>query len=307
MALLTAEDPNLNATDQEDDVWFDNVTLTSVVSVHKPVSEDFSGAVKFVGYWELGVAIIGTPANLLVLYLTVIFLRRGSRRPAAATSDRRHQSNLWFIFSMTLSDWFFSSIHAPMMFAQYAFGVKYGSETCLIMYIVTHASTICSSISLLWLNVDKFLYLNQPLHYQTRVTSRRALGAVICAWATSVVWALFFMLGPFTKYTPPCEFRPSHIYWYIAFAVGFFVVPTVVSLSVSIYIACVVIRVMRENEARRRTGTVLCNGSGTPGQRSTTTTANIKAIAFVFTTTMWSAVTYLPCKGGTNGHFGVQS
>lgn len=238
-----------------------------------------------VGIWELILFFVGSSLNFMVLCLVWLIMRNKSRN-----------NSQWFVVSMALADFTFTVIHSPMMFAHYSLNVKLHPAACLTLYITTYATTTVSSLSLLLLNVDKFIYLHKPLHYFIILTKPRILSAIILAWITAFVWALVFLLGPFTVYTKPCDFRPAVLNMYIFFAVFFFTLPIILSLVISIYIAMLVVRTKKEKQIRE-----IRHSFGRPNyiqnkQDNSGAMNQLKTITFVFTTTIWSCISCLPYR-----------
>lgn len=262
----------------------------------------------FVGLTELFVAVFGTPMNAIVL------LAACSRRKGMTLKSRRNITEI-LVISMSTADLIFSMFHAPLGFVYFYMGAKLSAWPCFFFYTTTHISTIASSLSLLWLNVNKFLQLHRPLHYFLYMTKSRAVAFIAAGWTISIGWGLFFVFGPFMKYDE-CNVSLRYPELYIFFATEFFVLPTVVSLFVSVDIAAVVL-----NENRRRFRELLLrpviprNSRTLEGQypepppshhqplvndrrrsKNSRDTGNIRRITFVFGTTVWSAITVLPYR-----------
>lgn len=246
----------------------------------------FATARNLVGIWELIIFIVGFPANLLVLIIAWMLMRGYKSR----------NTTQWFVVSMTVADLLFTLIHSPMMFAQYSLKLNFNSSACLTMYIATYACTTASSLSMLLLNIDKFIYLHKPLHYFMIVTKPKVTGATAIIWVMAFVWAMFFLLGPFSVYEPPCDFRPAQLHFYVFFAIFFFTLPIILSLITSIYIAMIVVRAQKERRLRQERHF----RSRTESTKSDVFAAvdQLKTISFVFTTTIWSTISCLPYRIG---------
>lgn len=260
--------------------------------------------VHFVGLTELFVAIFGAPMNAVVL------LAACSRRKGMTLKSRRNITEC-LVISMSTADLIFSIFHSPIGFVYFYLGIPLNEWTCYFFYTTTHVSTIASSLSLLWLNVNKFLQLHRPLHYFLYMTKSRALIFIAIGWLISLAWGAFFVFGPFIKYSNGCTAILRYPELYIFFATEFFVLPTVVSLFVSVDIALLVLnekqRRFRENFLRpsrpRQSRTPEIQNEEQPQlvpgrQRSKNgrDPGNVRRISFVFATTVWSAVTVLPYR-----------
>lgn len=207
-----------------------------------PGLEDLLRVQSWVGILELLVFVVGTPANIVVLCLALI-----RKKSSDIQAGRKRNITKYLVISMTFADLLFCGVHSPMMFLSYSRGVDFSAVPCVALFAVTHMATVASSLSLLLINIDKFLHLRRPLHYAVYVTTNRGLLSVLLCWIVSIGWSLLFIFGSYIEYNERCDVRVTDKGIYILFAVGFFVVPTVISLVISVYVAVVVF------EARVRT------------------------------------------------------
>lgn len=181
------------------------------------------------------------------------------------------------------------------MFGKFTLELTYGAPLCLFLYITSYVSAIASSLSLLMLNVDKFLYLHKPLHYFIIVTRTKVYAGVGACWAVAISWSLFFLLGPMTQlHAPACEFSPTNLSMYISFLVLFFTVPVFLSLLISIYVAMVVVRTRKADRERREK--LVRGSSNGPTKGVWKSQSHLRSILFVFSTTIFTAITTIPYR-----------
>uniref|UniRef100_A0A914YJD8 G-protein coupled receptors family 1 profile domain-containing protein n=1 Tax=Panagrolaimus superbus TaxID=310955 RepID=A0A914YJD8_9BILA len=67
---------------------------------------------------------------------------------------------------------------------------------CYPYYVTIFTSQMCSCLNLLWLNLDKLIYIKFPLHYYQMVSRVRVLLLTIASWTIIITLALtiyFFM------------------------------------------------------------------------------------------------------------------
>lgn len=275
----------------------------------------------FVAYWELIVACIGSAMNLFVVFIWFTLSVRSANRRFNSQSKNR-----WFILSMTCGDLLFASVHAPMMYGWYSSTLEMTDGPCYITYGSTHISTTVSSISLLLLNVDKFIYLHWPLHYHDIVSTRKVIMLTVGTWMISLGWTFLFLFGPFMKRGPECSWSAQHHEFYVIFLVIFFLMPILLSTATSLYIATVAVRASLQEAASQAAYGISPNGTcmadyqsesvmvaeettrsvvippPSNGHRMTLTSPTVtsirpwRTITFVFSTTIWSTITYLPYR-----------
>lgn len=255
-----------------------------------------------IGIWEMVICAIGTPMNALVFCLAIWMSREGG----AATGGKQQ----WFVASMTAADFLFCSIHSPMFFALYSLERPFNEYSCSFFYLTTHISIVASSLSLLLLNVDKFLALHKPLHYPSLMTTRRVVGLLVAFWLLSIGWAAFLVFGPLLTSISNCgfKFKPNYRIMYYAFAVVFFALPVCISVFIAIFVTIVAKR-SRSSSLRVKAGAgrhlasrwlleieLAASKDLEKRQQQQERRKNVKAITFVFCTTLWSAITLLPYR-----------
>lgn len=259
------------------------------------------------GIWECVVAAIGAPANLLVMSIAISLITRTSRR-------RRGQKsyNQYYVLSMTVADFLFTSIHAPLYGTMYAFQLDYSFPVCHFLYIATHTSTVSSSLSLLCLNIDKFVAIHKPLHHSLIMNKKTTLRLLALCWIVSASWAVLLTEGPLMSMPIPCKATLEHEVAYYTFTVVFFVLPILLSFLIAVYVALVTGRrssmVSRDESAHSQTARaedtnntkeLVCQRHWTRERRRTNLDkykSHAKTLTFVFCTTVWSTITSIPVR-----------
>lgn len=141
--------------------------------------------------------VTGFIANCFVFYCAWCFCY--NRSSASSSSSHVHQ----LIISMTLADLIYCSFVFPMNM-YYQSGASLSSELCVAYFFVARFSHVASVLSLLALNVDKFLYIAVPFHYQMIVTTIRVRVVIM------VIWILSLSLGGFSiSLSSELGLRPS--------------------------------------------------------------------------------------------------
>uniref|UniRef100_A0A0K0E5D3 G_PROTEIN_RECEP_F1_2 domain-containing protein n=1 Tax=Strongyloides stercoralis TaxID=6248 RepID=A0A0K0E5D3_STRER len=208
-------------------------------------------------YFYLSCGILGAIFNLIVLFI-------GFRH--VDTSDKPRQI---IVINMTLADLITCLIYIstrPIL-------SKASENMCYPYYVLIFVSQFCSCLNLLWLNVDKFIYIKHPLNYYLIVTRKRVL--IVC-WLT---WIGLSFLGALTystmKIVHPCNAVKisDFIYLYI-------VIMYVVIISGS-FIISAIIYFIATNSRRME-----------PSARSQL----FKRLFFVFSSTFWTFITCIPYR-----------
>lgn len=220
-------------------------TDLNVTDLQNGTSIDESDIHWWVGLLELFVFVFGVPLNL-----TVFILVHTSRKRAVVSNVHKRRITEMFVVSMTSADLLFCAVSAPLMFSNFNRDIGLSAVPCLTLFAVTHASTVASSLSLLWLNLNKFLHLHMPLHHFLYITRSRALGCMLISWLASIAWGFLFILGPFITYDAQCNIFLHHKSVYVVFVTVFFVLPAVVSLVISVYVAVVVVEAKTGNSQK---------------------------------------------------------
>lgn len=202
---------------------------------------------------------------------------------------------------MTFADLISTSFHSPSLVAWYLFEVQFSAQLCKAIVAIAHLASTASSLSLLCLNVDKFLYMTFSLKYELYVTKNRAIAANFIAWSLSFGWALMFVQYFIHDVKDGCSYGEVDTVSYTVFSVAFFILPTLLSLFISIHIALVVSRYIgtpkRSDVMLHQQGSNSNSRNRTPFvKKSRSKCRPLKRVAFIFTTTAWTAITCLPYK-----------
>lgn len=165
---------------------------------------------------------------------------------------------------------------------------------CRCYYIILWTCQIMSVVSLLFLNIDKFISIYYPLHYYQIMTEKLVAIQLFTGWTGTLAYTIYSYTGPFTNFAnhsqTECMVIVDHIY-YVVMIVSAYILPLLISLAISIYIFVIAQRI----SSGRRTWD---GGIQTSNQTDRKNTKNrlIKRIMFVFSSTMWTSVTSLPYR-----------
>ncbi|CEF70704.1 G protein-coupled receptor, rhodopsin-like family and GPCR, rhodopsin-like, 7TM domain-containing protein [Strongyloides ratti] len=208
-------------------------------------------------YFYLSCGVLGALFNLIVLFI-------GFRH--VDTSDKPRQI---IVINMTLADLITCLIYIstrPIL-------SKASENMCYPYYVLIFVSQFCSCLNLLWLNVDKFIYIKHPLNYYLIVTRKRVL--IVC-WLT---WISLTFLGALTystmKIVHPCNAVKISDYIYLCIVIMY-----VVIISGS-FIISAIIYFIATNSRRME-----------PSARSQL----FKRLFFVFSSTFWTFITCIPYR-----------
>ncbi|CAK5099393.1 unnamed protein product [Meloidogyne enterolobii] len=149
------------------------------------------------------------------------------------------------MFVLTL---FSSFLQLYVMFAALKHIKRKTSDKCLhisaLMHILCWIGLIVSSLSLVFLNLDKLIFFRFPLRYSTCFTRARAIYLALGCWFLSTAFVLFaWSTESFHCVDEDCvtlAIFPNRLYIYLPFMICVGVIPTITSLSVAIYIMKVV-------------------------------------------------------------------
>uniref|UniRef100_A0A914ZAN0 G-protein coupled receptors family 1 profile domain-containing protein n=1 Tax=Panagrolaimus superbus TaxID=310955 RepID=A0A914ZAN0_9BILA len=163
------------------------------------------------------------------------------------------------------------------------------------MHISCWVALIVSSVSLVFLNVDKLFYFRFPLRYNTMFTQSRAISLITGSW----IFSILFVFGAWFTESFDCvdedcitlAIFPNKLFIYVPFMIFVGVIPTVTSLIVAIYIMKVVSQ-HRKQLAEER---ALCQ-SLSPGRSNSVFTTRMRTFYYIFMTTVFTAITLLPYR-----------
>lgn len=193
----------------------------------------------------------------------------------------------YFVVLMTASDFTFAVVYM----ATYMIFRCFPTILCGVYYSTTWCCQILSVIGLLYLNIDKFISLSQPLHYPQMVTQKRArLITIITVTLVAVFSTITFAAGEkIVTYNDIYHIKTGHFkrlisqcfitlnpHYYFAMISGLYVVPIALSLAISIYIFRLAHRIASLDHQPKST--------------------TMRRVAFVFSSTVWTAITSLPYR-----------
>uniref|UniRef100_A0A915D3N4 G-protein coupled receptors family 1 profile domain-containing protein n=1 Tax=Ditylenchus dipsaci TaxID=166011 RepID=A0A915D3N4_9BILA len=158
--------------------------------------------------------------QVYVMYLAIKHIRR-------RTSDKCMHV---FLFSMTFADFLLTALCYPVELAPRAGLIsvfpKYISAT---MHGLCWVGLIVSSLSLVFLNLDKLFYFRFPLRYANFFTRARAIGLVSASWILSSAFVIFaWTTNSFHCVDEDCvtlAIFPNRLYIYVPFMIFVGVIP----------------------------------------------------------------------------------
>lgn len=156
-----------------------------------------------------------------------------------------------------------------------------------------------SVVSLLFLNIDKFISLYYPLHYHQIVTEKFVALQLLISWTGTVMYTVFSYTGPFVDFIETneteCLLSVDPEYYLVMIIAGY-IFPLLISLAISIYIFIIAQRMTAGSRAIGR-GSINLGGNQTSRRdRKTMKNRLIRRIMFVFSSTLWTSVTSLPYR-----------
>lgn len=157
---------------------------------------------------------------------------------------------------------------------------------CRCYYITIWTCQIMSVVSLLFLNIDKFVCIYYPLHYRQIITEKVVAGQLFIAWTCTIAYTMFSYIGPTVKFIPhnetDCWATMDPTNYLLMISVGY-ILPSLISLLISIYIF-IVAQGMSSNITM------------STANRQNAKNRMIKRIMFVFSSTLWTSLTSLPYR-----------
>nr|CAD2137109.1 unnamed protein product [Meloidogyne enterolobii] len=177
-------------------------------------------------------------SSFLQLYVMFAALKHIKRK----TSDKCLHV---FLLSMTMADFLLTALCYPVELAPRAGLInKFPRFISALMHILCWIGLIVSSLSLVFLNLDKLIFFRFPLRYSTCFTRARAIYLALGCWFLSTAFVLFaWSTESFHCVDEDCvtlAIFPNRLYIYLPFMICVGVIPTITSLSVAIYIMKVV-------------------------------------------------------------------
>ncbi|MFH4975047.1 hypothetical protein AB6A40_001756 [Gnathostoma spinigerum] len=207
--------------------------------------------------------IIGFQFNFIVLYIAIRHV------------DTRDRPRQIIVMNMTAADLLMCLVYMTSRPYLYRTPIL----LCYPYYVLICAVQLCSCINLLWLNVDKFLFIQFPLHYYQIVTRQRLLILSFVTWLTvigSVMFCYSFMSFQEIPGMPRrCDLviLPPSIYTGVCVAY--------IIIIVSCFIVSFIIFVI----ARKSVNT-----------KKKKTARMFRQLFFVFSSTLWTFITCLPYR-----------
>ncbi|KAI6235025.1 hypothetical protein M3Y95_00007800 [Aphelenchoides besseyi] len=211
----------------------------------------------FEHYFFLTNGWIGTVLNVLVLFIA---LRH------ADTHDKPRQI---IVINMTFADLLTCIVY---MLTRPRLN-RFPEFLCYPYYICIMTSQICSCVNLLWLNVDKLIYIKFPLHYYQLVRRRRVLILTFFTWFFLILLAIA-AYGNMTI-MHACNYIGINPFMYLAIIIIYVLVISL-SFIISAVIYCIAHNFRRtEPQAQSRI---------------------FQRLFFLFSSTMWTFATCLPYR-----------
>uniref|UniRef100_A0A7E4ZSS7 G_PROTEIN_RECEP_F1_2 domain-containing protein n=1 Tax=Panagrellus redivivus TaxID=6233 RepID=A0A7E4ZSS7_PANRE len=200
---------------------------------------------------------LGASFNAIVLFIALKY---------ADTYDKPRQIA---VINMTLADLLTCLVY--MITRPYLEYCPVG--LCFPYYVTIFTSQLCSCLNLLWLNLDKLIYIMFPLHYYTMVSRKRVLLLSFLSWG--FILGLALLLYSFMVVKDNCSqvVVPPQVYSVICI-----IYITIILMSFAI--SAVIYLIARNS---RRT-------EPQAGSKM------FKRLFFVFSSTIWTCITCLPYR-----------
>ncbi|GMR60448.1 hypothetical protein PMAYCL1PPCAC_30643, partial [Pristionchus mayeri] len=128
-----------------------------------------------------GCATTGGVLNFIVLYIAFRYI------------DMEDKPRQIIVVNMTVADFLFSVFYMgtrPML-------ANFPSWSCHAYYVTIWAIQLCSCVNLLWLNLDKLIFIQFPLHYYQIITRNRIAVLSAVTWSSIIAICVvvdFFMI-----------------------------------------------------------------------------------------------------------------
>lgn len=184
-----------------------------------------------------------------------------------------------YVINLTVSDFLFGLVF--MTTAKVHLNMPWWF--CRPFYVIIWSSRIASVMFLLLLNIHKLVTLFYPLHSMIFMSKQRVVSQIIVCWAvilciSSVYATEALVVKTVDDSTVSCAVV-THPIFYMCMVIFFYILPLTMSLGISICIF-----VLAQKKARK-----CCNVSKERRKFC-------KRILFVFTSTVWTAVTCIPYR-----------
>ncbi|CAL2049099.1 unnamed protein product [Caenorhabditis brenneri] len=217
-------------------------------------TEDFTlGETAF--YLSCGIA--GSIFNLIVLGIAMRYIN---------TEDKPRQI---IVINMTVADLLMCIVYMKTR----PWLSHFSTFLCHPYYLIIWTCQMCSCLNLVWLNVDKLIYIQFPLHYYQIVTRKRLL------WISAATWigliALNIALVSFLEVDGSCLRLVLNPYVYLLNPI-FYVVMIITSFSLSALIYCIAHNLTHMEERQK--------------------SKLFRRLFFLFSSTLWTFFTCLPYR-----------
>uniref|UniRef100_A0AC35UC62 G_PROTEIN_RECEP_F1_2 domain-containing protein n=1 Tax=Rhabditophanes sp. KR3021 TaxID=114890 RepID=A0AC35UC62_9BILA len=203
---------------------------------------------------------------------------------------------------MTIADLILSGIVYPVEFIVHAFDLTVNRQLMMIMHGLSWIGIIISSISLVFMNLDKLYFFKFPLRYSQYFTQRRVTTITIISWILS---ALFVIVAWITKsfrcideHCSTLAIFENKIHVYLSFMVIVGIMPTATSLLVGFYIFKVVKTHSKQiaQEAALFQKDDYSKNSKCDNKGSSLVANRLRTFYFIFISSLFTAITLLPYR-----------
>lgn len=204
--------------------------------------------------------------NTLVLVIAFTFV------------NLKERLDQWFVINMTSSNLAFGLVY--LIISPYSYNLP--EWLCRPYYIIIWSCTASSVLFLLLLNIHKFITLFMPYKSERWVSKNKTFIQIAVVWIIVITYSITFATKLKFNTSDPCyecDVTPEP-YMYASMMIGFYVCPLIVSLIISICIFA-----LAQSKTKNPTGTSI----GDDGQ-------TFKRIFFVFSYTVFNALTFLPFR-----------
>uniref|UniRef100_A0A8R1DQF4 G_PROTEIN_RECEP_F1_2 domain-containing protein n=1 Tax=Caenorhabditis japonica TaxID=281687 RepID=A0A8R1DQF4_CAEJA len=228
--------------------------VTNSTEADKPFEDNITfGETLF--YVSCGV--IGTIFNSIVLWIALKYIN---------TEDKPRQI---IVINMAVAD-----LLMCIVYMKTRPWLSYFNPTlCHPYYLIIWTCQMCSCLNLVWLNVDKLIYIQFPLHYWQIVNRVRLLWISAATWGVLIVLNIF--LVSFLDFKGNCLMIDFNPYVYI-FNPIFYVVMIITSFSLSALIYCIAHNLTHMEERQK--------------------SKLFRRLFFLFSSTLWTFFTCLPYR-----------
>uniref|UniRef100_A0A0K0ET17 G_PROTEIN_RECEP_F1_2 domain-containing protein n=1 Tax=Strongyloides stercoralis TaxID=6248 RepID=A0A0K0ET17_STRER len=217
-----------------------------------------------------------------------------------------------FLLSMTIADFLLTGIAYPIELGIRVLEIEnVNKHIMIIMHGLCWVGMIISSISLVFMNLEKLVFFKLPLSYSLYFTQRRVVVITIISWIGSILFVVFaWLTGLFSCVNDSCTtlgMFSTKIHVYIAFIIIVSIIPTTTSLLVGIYIMKLVKNHTKQiaeeatlfnnitnYEGSNRSNSL--NNSKCEHKSSSLVATRLKTFYYVFITSIFTALTLLPYR-----------